>query len=398
MGNPLPPLITMRQFPIHLKEELRSEIGRGIAKLILDRLHVRPHPNQDLIMVHANRISLCNESQNLYLSENNLREDGTSYPTAGHLWQCGSKLCPSCCASLSRRNRKILRDVVQALPPLTTKERYSFLTLTIPNFGLPLPESASIVQYAWSLFRKRKWFTQRVTGYAKSEEFTITKQGIHYHLHAMMRREYWNYHSLRHVWTECVKRAFEKHGRIFYAATSDNMLIVKDKAISSFDSIIKELCKYMTKASSWRDLNADDLLEFAALERWPRMFELGFLFAKVRCAASDDEAVELTSATAQGLPIVHTKVISDGDRLTWRKRLGHADVETTIYMIIQQVRRTQDHRWRELIYRNPQANYRRATYSGHRDIGDVIDDLQSIQDAQALNAPLIRYHRKQQSL
>jgi hypothetical protein len=77
--------------------------------------------------------------------------------------------------------------------------------------------------------------------------------------------------------------------------------------VTDLDSLVHELCKYITKSDSWERLNKDVLVEAALTRRWWRMFELyGSFSKKVRDRADSD------SESLEEAPIVHTSFLSDG--------------------------------------------------------------------------------------
>jgi len=138
-------------------------------------------------------------------------------------------------------------------------------------------------------------------GGVKSEEFTVTKNGFHYHLHCIFLSKWLLFNEVRRTWTDCVRQAFAEHERPFEVKTSDGMLIIKIKQITPTEASIQEVCKYITKSDSWGKLRSTDFLDIALIPRWFRMFELMGSFAE------DSEAVCDASE-----PIVHTRSLTDG--------------------------------------------------------------------------------------
>jgi hypothetical protein len=70
---------------------------------------------------------------------------------------------------------------------------------------------------------------------------------------------------------------------------------------------IKELCKYVTKASSWDAVADDELVALAEVKRWPRCFEL-FGAWKPRRKKSMSEVVEASEAQPEATqPLVEIK-------------------------------------------------------------------------------------------
>lgn len=243
----------------------------------------------------------------------NLLDSEELFDGVGKFWNCNSRLCPECTKKLSIRNRKIAAKALQN-QKLYTFENYHFITLTMPHNNLPLKQCRDIINYAWSLLRKREFF-RCFSGGIKSEEFTFTSNGYHYHLHLLTKGKYFKYDELRAIWTDCLMKAFAKFGNPFKCKTSDGKAIIKCIKIpptkKALDSMTFELTKYITKADSWNKIPSEDLLEIALTARFPRMFELFGCFR-----------------TERNLHIVHKQEISDGENSepsqknqSWREKV-----------------------------------------------------------------------------
>lgn len=274
------------------------------------------------IFALARRIEACGHKSNVFIASGVPSQfaDNT-YDTIGTFWQCGSKLCPSCLARHAQRNRRKLRDALSQQTP-RKGERLYFATFTVTNFGGSLTVTRDIVNHAWSMFRKRQLCVSLIRGGSKSEEFTVTANGFHYHLHCLFLSQWLLFQEVRRIWTECVTTAFAEAGVPLEINTSDGMLIVKIKPVTSRERSIQEVCKYVTKSDSWRKMPVTDLAEIALVRRWHRMFELFGSFAPRECHTVAD-----TSSTAPRQRIVHTVDITDGsDRPIssyWRDKLAY---------------------------------------------------------------------------
>jgi hypothetical protein len=292
----------------------------------------------------CNRVWTCSERENHFVGDDlHNRQTGELYAGNGNLWGCGSKLCPSCVAKSSNRSRKELNLALKN-QKLRTGENYQFITLTMPNPGLPLIQTREIIDRAWTLFRKRKYFIEKVRGESKNEEFTITENGYHYHIHLLCVTRFLSFKKFRQEWTECLQTAFKefyfflKICLFFHAVkidnfvylklifneiisselrflvilkalasnnipcvgfalnrsprykfnTADEMAMVKIKRLNSsvngLKGAIQEVCKYVTKSDGWEKISENDLLDIARIERFPRMFELGGYFRTQRNA------------------------------------------------------------------------------------------------------------------
>lgn len=327
------------------KREARREAGLNICSA-LDQIAMRYRGFDRLeIAALSDRIRICTSRENWFIQPETLNmETGELYEAGGPMWQCGSKLCPNCIAVQSRRNRKKLRDAVQKTK-LKKNEKYHFVTFTIPNPNISLSETREIVNHAWSLFRKRKLCVDLFRGGCKSEEFTLSANGYHYHLHCLFISPWFSYHELRRTWTDCVEAAFKKFRRKFEARTVDGYCIVKSKPVANIDGVIFEVCKYITKSDSWAKLKANDLGEIALIHRWNRMFEtFGDLAPRV---VQDREATP---------PIVHTTNLTDGSSVTrqtyWRDLVRRIGLDAYRIMLRDEVKRTQSIRLEQILARS----------------------------------------------
>jgi hypothetical protein len=332
----------------------------------------------------CNRIWTCSEPENHFLGDDlHNRQTGELYAGNGNLWGCGSKLCPSCVAKASNRSRKELTLSLKN-QKLFSGESYQFITLTMPNPGLLLLQTRSIMDRAWSLFRKRDYFIQQIRGGSKSEEFTITDNGYHYHFHLLCVTRFLSFDKFRHEWTECLRIAFNELNLPCKFNTADGLAMVKIKRLNSsvngLKGAVQEVCKYVTKSDSWEKISEKDLLDIAAIERFPRMFELfrffrtqrnvnavlefpsvfiTYLLSKllVEIIEKLKEMIETGSCTL----ILDTKEISDGeyssemeklpdkipkdDRFPgWRKYIAEFGLEEYLDRLAEQVGRTRDAR------------------------------------------------------
>lgn len=317
MPNPL------QRTPTERELERASMSQSVITELGIASLHTTSE-KQDELKALAGRIYLCNHpSNNWRVSQAYDNDDREPSDAVGRFWRCNSKLCQSCLARQSRLTRRKVNEAISFQTP-KSNEKYYFLTFTIPNPDLTLLETRSIVNYAWSLFRKRSLCVALIRGGVKSEEFTVTKHGFHYHLHVLVLSKWLYYQAIRSIWTECVEKSFEQHERPFECNNADGMLSVKIKPIVPSFRAVNEVCKYITKCDSWSKIKRSDLIEVALIRRWCRMFEL---FGSFRESENPNrEAVQ---------PIVHTRSLSDGSsepsHKYWRDQLLKISVD--IYLL-----------------------------------------------------------------
>lgn len=295
----------------------------------------------DLILALCERIKLCNDPRNIWIaSDLHSNATGELYTGNGRFWSCCSKLCQDCMARQSRKNRRRVQDALDRQRMLVGEEMY-FITLTMPKPNVDLITKRKVLNYAWTLLRKRRYWIDSVKGYAKSEEFTHQTSGFHYHAHLIVRSRYLKFQYFRQIWTECLIQAFIANGLEFYADTKDGFAIVNIQKCYDIPRAIRELSKYITKNSSWSAIPAADLIDFTLIERFPRMFELGGCYRDLDNAAhvhdyhaieAHREAIEDAGlverfpryktfslsdlkkiAKVYELTIVHTGTLSDGN-------------------------------------------------------------------------------------
>jgi hypothetical protein len=149
-------------------------------------------------------------------------------------------------------------------------------------------DTIKVLQRAYRLFSKRDWGVKIRAG-VKTFEFTMGDEkkleregrrwsadidGYHTHLHLLTLCKFVNIELLRVVWTECVLKAWFEIGVSAGINTEDGLCIVHVEAVTNREDAIKEICKYVTKNSSWDAVPSSQLVEVAQVTRWGRMFEL----------------------------------------------------------------------------------------------------------------------------
>lgn len=264
-----------------------AQYGSDVASIIDEAISKELPDDFGELTAYAHRIRLCNRKRNQWLGEDLHNADGECYNATGRLWTCGLKLCSYCIAKQARRNRTRARTALSR-DKLTGYETYKFVTLTMPNPGKSVTETRVLIYTAWTLLRKLKFWRERVFGYIKDEEFTVTKAGINYHIHLIIRSKFIPKDILRTAWTYCLRSSFAGADLPLTINTADDLAICDIRKITSLDAAIKECCKYITKSSSWRDLPRTHLLDICRIRRFNRMFELGGVFRQTT-ATTDAE-------------------------------------------------------------------------------------------------------------
>jgi hypothetical protein len=355
--------------------ESRISFGHSSALALRDALKQGKVTDEEVWGL-CYRIWTCSDRENHWVGDDlHNTETGELYAGNGNLWSCGSKLCPSCVAKASKRSREELKLSVKN-QKLLTGEMYQFITLTIPNPNLPLIQTRAVIDRIWTLFRKRDYFKQKVKGGSKSEEFTLTKNGYHYHYHLLCITRFLKYKEFRREWSECIEIAFREFNLPCEFKTEDGLAMVKIKRLSSsvngLKGAIQEVCKYVTKSDSWEKLPQKDLIEIASIKRFWRMFEIFGSFRTQRNANVVLESpkvfvtylltklvVEILKyvQTGERITILDTKQISDGENLdelgnlpekvpkrqrelSWRRYILENGLESYFEKLAEQVEKT----------------------------------------------------------
>lgn len=330
----------------------KAELGFQTSVAVRDAILLEKPDDYKELFILSERIRLCNESSNIWTATDLHNADGEAYDGSGRFWNCNSKLCPSCVAKKSRINRNQLREAISN-QKLFVGENFHFITFTIPKTQYKLLFVRDLIQLAWSYFRKRKYAKETFKGGCKSEEFTVSSAGFHYHLHLIVRGRYIQFEKLRAEWTECVQAAFEKKtGKKLAIATADGLCVVNVKKIHDLNSAIKEVAKYVTKADSWQKIRTSDLLDICRIKRFPRMFELFGSF-RLPSPVSDEEKTDKQS-------YLDTQSLSDGTSSNrgWRNQLKDLSASEYFAKLHQEIADATIFRKEQLKFHFPAAKFK----------------------------------------
>ena len=250
-------------------------------------------------LVEADLLRRCADPENLWTATDLHAPTGELYEGHGALWSCNGRLCPSCLAARRRRMRRHVREGVARVRP-QAGEHWRLVTLTAPPMvGLSLLEVREVFNRAWSLMRKREWWSSRVRAGIKGEEFTlgdarrleregrawsVERDGYHFHLHVLICSRWVEWVALGEEWTRCLTKAAAERGAALAFGTSHGRAVVdvrlvvnrkmRGRGVVSADGAVEEVCKYITKSESWLKMPEAQLLEVASIPRWFRAVEL----------------------------------------------------------------------------------------------------------------------------
>jgi hypothetical protein len=327
--------------------DYRSERGEVVAALLGE---VAADAGDSVCLAYSERLRACADRSNFYFGDDFLdNSTGELFSGFGNLFGCGLKLCQSCVARQAARNRNIARQVVKATNLLNREhycflrddyivewEKYRFVTLTMPEICASLKATMAIQKRAWDLFRKLKFTKNYFAGYVKSGEFTVRKNGTyHAHLHLLAITFFIPEDLIKLYWTNCVETAFNEAGIEFEAEQAN----VNLQLVTSLENAIKEVCKYVTKTSTWEKIPADQLLEIARIRRWDRMFEISGRFRQTIQKLNAERVTSSSSFVADEVSLIEdenpsayyldTDGITDGELLEASEITEEISTETT---------------------------------------------------------------------
>lgn len=282
----------------------RLKSGREVVASLKSAIALHPsHGSVLAAKVSAALIESCCDNSNAWVGTDLHNSGGDLFDSAGSLTSCGERLCPNCLRRRSAASRKRAREGVEVassalagLPGL----RWRFVTLsfpTIPANDLPLVKTISLIQSSWRKLSRSQWWKDNVRAVVKGVEFTLgdekrtsvdswspDRDGYHTHIHLLICSHWLNARQLSFQWTAAIKFEIARRGLIAPRGTREGRYFadireVKDQVnkpgFTSLDRAVLEVGKYLTKCTSWSRLPSAQLLDMAAIVRWPRMFELG---------------------------------------------------------------------------------------------------------------------------
>ena len=167
----------------------------------------------------------------------------------------------------------------------------------------------------------------------------MTPNGVHYHLHLIIRSKFVRYRLFRQLWTESVRQAYEEEQLELNVKTSDKLLWVDIQKTYDIKKAVKEVCKYITKADSWQKIRTSDLFEIESCE--------------------DPQRVLLAPPDLR--PILDTEPISDAlghePAASWRKNLTEYSFFAWTANLQAQIQSTQRARRIDLAKKYPYAAF-----------------------------------------
>jgi hypothetical protein len=228
---------------------------------------------------------------NHFVAENLLSVTGETFTGFGSWTVASSSLDCAYLKAKSKKSRKAITFALELCKTYLTANKIkaykNFITFTQPTLiGVNLKDTFAVADYAWSLFRKRKYFVENIFGAVVAEEFTLgnkyksenrvwsaDRDGYHAHRHLIVFGKWLDVELLKIDWTECLELAATKFGYRLNFPTANGYAVVNRKTICSDDNAIAELGKYICKSSTFDELPASEIIQVEQALQRKRMLQ-----------------------------------------------------------------------------------------------------------------------------
>jgi hypothetical protein len=228
---------------------------------------------------------------NHFVAENLYSATGESYTGYGCFTMASSSLDSAYLKAKSKKSRKAITFALELCKTHLTANKIGaykhFITFTQPTLiGVGLERTFAVADYAWSLFRKRKYFIENIFGAVIAEEFTLgenykresrawtfEKDGFNAHRHLIAFGKWLDVEQLKIDWTECLELAAVKFGYCLKFNTANGLAVVNRQTVWSDDKAIDELGKYICKSSTFDELPASEIIQVEQALQNKRMLQ-----------------------------------------------------------------------------------------------------------------------------
>jgi hypothetical protein len=230
-------------------------------------------------------------TNNHFVAENLKTTSGESFTGFGSWTVTSSSLDCAYLKAKSKKSRKVITYALELCKSYLAANKISahkhFITFTQPTLiGVGLEKTFAVADYAWSLFRKRKYFVENIYGAVIAEEFTLgdrykaekrawsnDKDGFHVHRHLIAFGKFLDVERLKIDWSECLELAGAMFGYRLNFNTANGLAVVNRKTVWSDDNAVKELGKYICKNSTFDALPASEILSVEQTLQGKRMLQ-----------------------------------------------------------------------------------------------------------------------------
>jgi hypothetical protein len=228
---------------------------------------------------------------NHFIAENLLSVAGETFTGYGSFTVASSSLDAAYLKAKSKKSRKAITFALELCRQHLLADKLTaykhFITFTQPTLiGVGLEKTFAVADYAWSLFRKRKYFVENIFGAVIAEEFTLgepykkenrawafDKDGFHVHRHLIAYGKWLKVEQLKIDWTECLEIAATKFGYELSFNTANGLAVVNRQTVWSDDKAVEELGKYICKSSTFDELPASEIIQVEQALQGKRMLQ-----------------------------------------------------------------------------------------------------------------------------
>ncbi len=228
---------------------------------------------------------------NHFVAENLEAASGESYTGYGSFTVASSSLDCAYLKAKSKKSRKAITFALELCKTYLAANKIGaykhFITFTQPTLiGVGLEKTFAVADYAWSLFRKRKYFVENIFGAVIAGEFTLgdkykaedrfwsaDKDGFHVHRHLIAFAKWLDVERLKIDWSECLELAAVKFGYCLNFNTANGLAVVNRQTVRSDDKAINELGKYICKSSTFDELPASEIIQVEQVLQGKRMLQ-----------------------------------------------------------------------------------------------------------------------------
>ncbi len=228
---------------------------------------------------------------NHFVAENLLSLAGETFTGYGSFTVASSSLDAAYLKAKSKKSRKAITFALELCKAYLVANKIAaykhFITFTQPTLiGVNLKDTFAVADYAWSLFRKRKYFLENIFGAVIAEEFTLgdsykaqnrvwsaDKDGYHAHRHLIAFGKWLDVEQLKIHWTECLELAAVKFGYRLNFNTANGLAVVNRQTVWSDDKAVDELGKYICKSSTFDALPASEIIQVERALQGKRMLQ-----------------------------------------------------------------------------------------------------------------------------
>lgn len=210
--------------------------------------------------------------------------------------------CSICRKKRQKRNRKTVSNYFQAVEARRRKRKdlqfqtYKLITLTIKRNGQSIGEMLDRIQKSFKKLRNRKiWLKGIPTGFfVASYEFGEDADNVHVHIVALSK--FIDAFDLSKAWKEITGDSF----------------IVDIRAVTSFDNVVLEVCKYIMKDND--PTTTEDLAKFRDANKHRRYLVMGRRPPELDTLAISEHPV---CARCSGKVGLHGNFKSEVEAITW---------------------------------------------------------------------------------